>query len=242
MARLLKNPITLETPDGPLEVSYGFLVDGLRGGLTFPPIWAELAGNLEATWQATEAPELAGTFAKALPAVPIEGYDNSYEALLAIACSETVNPHNPKAWPKLAANADAAAPYFGADWTYLAQPCATWPARDHDRYTGPYTAKTANPLLFVGSRFDAASSFAHTQRLVESVPGARLLTLEGAGHPASFVPDTCINDAITTYLIDQQMPAAGAVCRPDFQPFEARGLRAAGRAARRVTPSRTTTQ
>lgn len=27
---------------------------------------------------------------------------------------------------------------------------------------------------------------------------ARLLTLEGAGHPASFVPDTCINDAIAT--------------------------------------------
>jgi pimeloyl-ACP methyl ester carboxylesterase len=220
LARLLKKPVTVETPDGTLEVTYAFLVDGLRGGLTFPPIWAELAGDLEATWQATEAPDSAGSFARTLAARTIEGYDNSDEALLAIACSETTNPHNPKAWPGLAANADAHAPYFGADWTYLVQPCATWPARDHDAYTGSYRAKTANPLLFVGSRFDAASSIEHTRKLVDSMPGARLLTLEGAGHPASFVPDTCIDDAITTYLIDQEMPPAGAVCRPDFHPFE----------------------
>ncbi len=155
-----------------------------------------------------------------MPQDAIDGYDNSTEALLAIACSETTNPDDPKAWPKLAADADAKAPYFGADWTYLVQPCATWPARDHDRYTGRYTAKTANPLLFVASRFDAASSFEHTRKLVAGIPGARLLTLEGAGHPASFIPDRCIEDSIAAYLIDQESPAPGAVCRPDLQPFE----------------------
>ena len=217
LARLLEHPVTLETPDGSLEVTYGFLVDGLRGGLTFPPIWAELAGNLETVWQATEGSNLRSATAKSW--APIEGYDNANEALLAVACSETTNPRDPNAWPKLAADADRRAPYFGAAWTYLVQPCATWPARDHDRFTGPYTAKTANPLLFVASRFDAASSIAHTRTLVASIPGARLLTLDGAGHPASFVPDTCINDAIDSYLVDKQMPAAGAVCQPDFPPF-----------------------
>jgi pimeloyl-ACP methyl ester carboxylesterase len=221
MARLLAHPVTVDTPDGPIDVSYGFLVDGLRGGLTFPPIWAELAGQLELVFQATEgAPSsAAATSSFTKSARPIEGYDNSNEALLAVACTDSTNPHNPKAWPKLAADADADAPYFGADWAYLVQPCATWPGHDHDRYTGPFTTKTANPLLFVSARFDAASSFEHTQELVASIPGARLLTLDGAGHPASFVPDRCINDAITDYLVGRKMPAAGTVCQPEVRPF-----------------------
>jgi pimeloyl-ACP methyl ester carboxylesterase len=223
MARLLQHPVTVETPDGPVDVSYGFLVDGLRGGLTFPPIWADLAGQLELVFQATEgnpsSPAVTSALAKS--GGPIEGYDNSNEALLAVACSDSTNPRNPQAWPRLAADADAHAPYFGADWAYLVQPCATWPGHDDDRYTGPFTTKTANPLLFVSSRFDAASSYEHTQALVASIPGARLLTLEGAGHPASFVPDTCINDAITKYLVGQETPAAGTICQPDLRPFAA---------------------
>jgi pimeloyl-ACP methyl ester carboxylesterase len=222
MARLLQQPVTIDTPEGPLEVSYGFVVDGIRGGLTFPPIWADLAGELEATWQATEATNAGVTATPfATDASPVEGYDNSGEALLSVACTDSTNPHNPKQWPALAADADAHAPYFGADWTFLVQPCATWPAHDHDRYTGPFTAKTANPLLFVNARFDAASSFEHTQAVVASIPGARLLTLEGAGHPASFVPDNCIASAVTAYVVDRQMPAEGASCQPEFRPFEA---------------------
>jgi hypothetical protein len=144
------------------------------GGLTFPPIWADLAGQLELVFQATEGnpPSAAVKSALTKSGGPIEGYDNSNEALLSIACSDSTNPRNPEAWPKLAADADAHAPYFGADWAYLVQPCATWPGHDHDRYTGPFTTKTANPLLFVSSRFDAASSYEHTQALVASIPGA----------------------------------------------------------------------
>jgi pimeloyl-ACP methyl ester carboxylesterase len=246
MARLLVEPVTLDTPEGTIQVSYGFLVDGLRGGLTFPPIWAELAGQLEQVWQATEArasgaPTAPSATSRPLTALstrstapagthvalnekrpaPIDGYDNSAEALLAVACSETTGPQNPKAWPKLAADADATAPYFGAEWAYLVQACATWPARDHDRFNGPYTAHTANPVLFVSSRFDAASSYEHTQALVASIPGARLLTLEGAGHPASFVADSCISQAVASYLIGQELPPTDAVCQPELQPFGA---------------------
>ena len=52
-----------------------------------------------------------------------------------------------------------------------------------------------------------------------ALPGARLLTLDGPGHPASFVPNTCITGAIDAYLLDQQLPADGAVCPPEFDPF-----------------------
>jgi pimeloyl-ACP methyl ester carboxylesterase len=110
MARLLVKPATIETAEGPFEVSYGFVVDGIRR-LTFPPIWADLAGQLEATWQLTESTEARETTTHIATAAPLtEGYDNSGEALLSVACTDSTNPHNPKQWPALAADADARAP------------------------------------------------------------------------------------------------------------------------------------
>jgi hypothetical protein len=68
------------------------------------------------------------------------------EALLAVVCSETDNPRVPAAWPLQARLADLATPYFGAAWTWISAPCATWPARDRDRYAGPWNRGTA-PML-----------------------------------------------------------------------------------------------
>jgi pimeloyl-ACP methyl ester carboxylesterase len=148
-----------------------------------------------------------------------DDYDNSREALFAVACSETDNPNAVSRWAKEAAAADRVTPYFGADWTWLSLPCASWPGRDRDRSSGPFDQPTANPLLFVNSRFDAASPYARAVEVAGRVPGARLLTLDGAGHPASFVPDERVNDAVGQYLVALRLPGAGAVCEPDLVPF-----------------------
>src|SRR6185295_1002599 len=141
---------------GPVTVSYAFIVDGLRGALQFPPIWPALAdlyeqldhASLASTDNAAAAPSArAATDASA--ADEGDPYDNSREALLAVSCSETANPSVPALWPVTARLADAAVPYFGADWTWLSAACATWPVRDGDRYSGPFTAATAHPVLFV---------------------------------------------------------------------------------------------
>ena len=110
-------------------------------------------------------------------------------------------------------------PHFGADWAWQSQPCATWPARDHDRFAGPYTRTPANPVLFVNATFDAASNFQQATRTAARLPGSRLLTVEGAGHPASFIPNACLATAVTRYLAEQALPDRGATCRPDADPF-----------------------
>ena len=137
MARLLAGPITVDLPPGPIgpggptTLTYAFVVDGLRGGLQFPPIWADLAGLLQATFEAPDTSAAATVDQSSEPeAAPTEdGYDNSRDALFAVACSETNNPNAVSRWTKQAAAADRATPYFGADWTWLSLPCATWPAR-----------------------------------------------------------------------------------------------------------------
>ena len=237
MARLLTGPITVDLPPGvagpggPTPLTYAFVVDGLRGGLQFPPIWGDLAGLLEATFEAPDAPSApdapdepddevaAATSDAAAPIEDADDYDNSREALLAVSCSETRNPNNPRRWADFAAAADRDAPYFGANFAWLSLPCATWPGQARDAVAGRFDAKTANPMMFVNSRFDAASPLDRAAEVAARTPGARLLTVEGAGHPASFIPNGCVADAVSRYLVDRVLPAAGAVCAAELEPF-----------------------
>ena len=98
-------------------------------------------------------------------------------------------------------------------------PCATWPGHDRDLVDGRFDAVTANPMLFVNSRFDAASPLDGAAAVAARTPGAALLTVEGAGHPASFLPNECLADAVSSYLVDQVVPQPGATCPAGFDPF-----------------------
>ena len=228
MTRLLAGPISVDLPPGPIgpggptTITYAFVVDGLRGGLQFPPIWGDLAVLLEATFEAPNAVVADAAVdppSDSTPASFDDGYDNSREALFAVACSETDNPNPVSRWATAAAAADRATPYFGADWTWLSLPCATWPGRDSDRSTGSFDRSTAHPMLFVNTRFDAASPYERAVDVAGRVPNARLITVEGAGHPASFIPNECLTVAVARYFVELQPPQAGAVCEPDVVPF-----------------------
>ena len=141
------------------------------------------------------------------------------DAKLAIACSETANPPFAGVWPLAARVADHFTPYFGASWAYISQACATWPARDADRYAGPFDRKTAAPLLLVNSRFDAASSYERAQVVERTLGSARLLTIEGAGHTQATIDSPCADAAIERYLIAGALPAPGAVCADQRDPW-----------------------
>ena len=45
-----------------------------------------------------------------------------------------------------------------------------------------------------------------------AIPGAVLLTRDGDGHTAFIVGNRCIDDAVSTYLLDGSPPPAGTVC------------------------------
>ena len=123
-------------------------------------------------------------------------------------------------WDAQAAVADRRSPYFGADWAYVSAACAGWPGHDEDRYTGPFDRVTSAPALLVNARFDAASPYRRAVRVHDRMPGSRLLTLAGPGHPASFTGNGCLDAVITRYLVKGLLPDPGTVCRPEHGPFE----------------------
>jgi TAP-like protein len=187
-----------------LGFTYAQAVDSVRGALSFPPAWPELAAGLAAVRDGAPAARLA--------AEP----DNGREALTAIACGETDNPRDPRVWPLAARIADHITPYFGSPWAYVSQACATWPGFDSDRYTGPFDR--AKGLLVVNARYDAFSSLARARKVAD-VMDARLLTVEGPGHTLEATDSACADGAVERYLIAGELPAKGTVCPQDSEPF-----------------------
>jgi pimeloyl-ACP methyl ester carboxylesterase len=216
MNSLLHKAVVIDAGQGPERFTYADVVDAFRGSLQFPPIWSDVASLLQAAHTAAQG-ETTPQRAQA-PVLP-ESYDNSREVLLAVACGETDNPSDPAVWPRAAHLADKASPYFGADWAFLSQACATWPAADQDRYAGPFFRETSAPALLVNAKFDAASLYRRAKAVERRMPGAQLLTLDGAGHPASFMDNPCIDKAVARYLIHGALPGKGATCGSPGNPF-----------------------
>ena len=197
MEKLRRGPV--------LGFTYAQAVDGVRGALSFPPVWPQLAEELAAVADGAPAARLAA-----------DEDDDPRAALTAIACGETDNPRDPRVWPLAARIADAFTPYFGSPWTYISQACATWPGFDRDRYTGPFDRKAG--LLAVNARYDAFSSLARSRKVADSM-GARLLTVEGPGHTMEGTDSACADGAVERYLVAGKLPAKGAVCAQDSTPF-----------------------
>ena len=85
-----------------------------------------------------------------------------------------------------------------------------------DDITDSFSGPTGQPVLVIGITGDHATPYGSSQRLVQELGNARLLTLEGHGHAATFVDrSSCADDATVAYLIDGIVPREGTVCKDD---------------------------
>jgi hypothetical protein len=99
---------------------------------------------------------------------------------------------------------------------------AVWPVLDRDAFRGRIRnpAKAA-PILVIGITHDQATPYVQAQRLTADLGNARLLTLEGDGHGAATTFDPCVLGAMLGYVTDGTLPANGAVCVQQGEPFPA---------------------
>lgn len=220
--RLRARTVTL--PDGSVW-DYGLVLKRTLEGLTFASQWAATAQILQELYTASAAPQGQPTH-PAAPPQPQAGaaYRNVFEAELAIKCGETDNPHNPLAYPRLAAAADRATPYAGSFWAYDSFGCVFWTARDRDRYTGSFHVTTAHPVLITNLRYDWSTPYENAVDAVGLLPGSRLLTVNGWGHTVLLQSplNTCTSGYLQRYLLAGTLPAAGAQCGPSVVPFHHR--------------------
>ncbi len=127
--------------------------------------------------------------------------------------------------------------YFGTLWTYLALPCAFWPAEDADRYTGPWDAETSATILLISRLYDPATPHGGAVAASETLANARLLTIDGWGHGFFDAGrSTCADDSMAAYLIDLELPPVDTICPEDVPPFSEPAPDEAGAAPQAETP------
>lgn len=79
-----------------------------------------------------------------------------------------------------------------------------------------FSNASERPVLVFGITGDHATPYAGAQQMVEELGNARLVTLEGSGHIASFQGRSkCADDIATAFMLRGELPAAGTVCADD---------------------------
>jgi pimeloyl-ACP methyl ester carboxylesterase len=216
----------LELPDGS-ELNYSILIAIALGGMYDSFSWPDLAqflADIEAEVNlATVSARVQVLWKQGPMYMPKRGlgftnYENLIEGFPGVICSDSDNPDNYPAWSAAGAAADEQFGYFGRIWTWVSSPCAEWTGADEDRYMGPFTANTSNPVLVVGTQFDPATRYQGALTVAGLLPNSALLTVHGWGHTSLFLSQ-CADAAIASYLLEVVTPAPGTVCEQDVVPF-----------------------
>ena len=222
----------LRTHPQSADITYAELVAKTGGplGLYTTGNWSPTASCLQEVWTTGHtcslwAPAATPTAAATPLLPPIDAsaaptgqpYPGQ-EQLLAIVCSDSPNPR-PAAFRALDRFAYERSGAVGPWWSWYAEPCASWPAKAADRYTGPWDRRTHNPVLVMSNTHDPATPYSGARAMARQLARARLLTVDGYGHTVMENPSTCANRHVERYLIDKVLPPKGTRCAQDLQPF-----------------------
>jgi hypothetical protein len=233
--KLKVEPAVITDELGSSTITYADFIGALLGSLYSPTAGEDVIGLTTLVWDAinpdgsvatarqkTAKSALAKRINDARKAAPGRDfpYDNSLESFLGVTCTDGLHPEDAARWPALTAESDRRAPYFGRAWAWSTAPCAanTWTVRDEDAYRGPFTRRTAAPVLVVGNYWDPATNYVEAVQSARLLPNSRLLSSTNWGHTA-YGSSACATGAIDSYLLAGTLPAAGTVCEGDIQPF-----------------------
>ena len=218
-AQLKRHPLPLTNPDGTTtRFDESFLIANSLGFLYDSAAWPDFAQFLADLESQASSSDAAAPPTKLRPPTTA-AYPNFVEGFPGVACSDSVNPPHYDGWVRAAEASLRSDGLFGPMWTWASSICADWPGHDSDRYLGPFTHRTAEPVLVVGNRFDPATPYQGAVTAARLLPSSRLLTVHGWGHTSLFL-STCADQAIGRYLLTSDTPAPGTVCEQDAVPFQ----------------------
>ena len=105
----------------------------------------------------------------------------------------------------------AKAPVFGPAAMWWPYACSNWPVKPTEKQPD-FSAKGAPPILVVGTTRDPATPYQQAVNLAKELDSGVLLSRNGDGHTAYHSGNSCIDQAIDTYLTSGTPPADGKRC------------------------------
>jgi pimeloyl-ACP methyl ester carboxylesterase len=215
LARVRRSPIPAPNARPAGALSYGDLAAVLFASLASPAAWPRLAVDLR------EAITGDGSALAAQARAVLTGTRSAAaDSQTAIICTDSPARQGPGAWPQVIGRLTQISAWAGlfVGWNNWA-PCASWPARSTERYTGPWNRPTKTPLLLIGTTADPATPYANARRVANLLGNAVLLTHDGYGHTSEADPSPCVGRVTSAYIVDLTIPRPGRLCRSAHQPF-----------------------
>jgi pimeloyl-ACP methyl ester carboxylesterase len=140
-------------------------------------------------------------------------YGNAIEAFDVISCVDEERTTDPAAIADGAAREQAAAPYRDSGRGVVAarDKCVFWPVPPTSTPHTPHVAGLP-PTVVVSTTGDPATPYEAGVDLAKAL-GGTLLRVEGEQHGAVLAGSSCVDDAVSAYLVDLTIPANGTACR-----------------------------
>jgi len=111
-----------------------------------------------------------------------------------------------EAWLRAGDETDSSVPYFSTIF-YGDLPCAFWPdARADNTRPAPLTADGI-PTLVLGAIADPATPVSNGQAVFSRLADGYLVTQDGGPHVIYGRGESCIDDLVTNFLVNDEMPA-----------------------------------
>jgi pimeloyl-ACP methyl ester carboxylesterase len=217
LRRLRRGPIPAPHAKPPGRLTYGEALTTLKfSALGSPELWPQAASLLDAAARGD------GSGIKAIArGATSEAFRAGFEQGAALACADSPARQSARAWPRVVRQLEAVSRIGGRVFGWLqGAPCASWPVTSADRYTGPWNARTPNPILIVGTTLDPNTPIANARTAERRLGNAVLLTHDGFGHLSHADPSACVTRALGAYLADLTVPARGTVCASDRLPLD----------------------
>jgi pimeloyl-ACP methyl ester carboxylesterase len=137
--------------------------------------------------------------------------DNIMEVIYAVNCLDRPETGDIAERHRLAEEARAQAPTWGAYLMWSSLPCGFWPVKA----TGApqkVSAQGADPIVVIGTTRDPATPYEWSVRLRDQLADASLITFDGDGHTAYTRSNACVDGAVDAYYLKGTVPKDGLRC------------------------------
>jgi pimeloyl-ACP methyl ester carboxylesterase len=194
-------------------LGYQDALTGVTSALYSPGFWDKVTAGLTALRNGAPADDLLQLADQYWGRDRDGHYDNSSDAFNAITCVDNPYPTDSPPWVAQDKTRRELSPWdsYGQFTGYAPRgPCAFWPVPATGR---PHRASAPGvpPILVVSTTRDPATPYTDGVHLAQQL-NARLLTVEGTQHTASFAGDSCVDDIDVKYLVDLTPPPPDARC------------------------------
>jgi pimeloyl-ACP methyl ester carboxylesterase len=201
---LVSGPAHTSDPRG---LSYADATTGTINALYTPQFWKFLTSGLLGLQRGTDPGDLLMLADEYWDRDDKGHYDNSQDAFNAVRCVDAPAPTDPAAWVDADRRMRQVAPVlsYGQFTGYAPRDvCALWPV---PATSSPAPAAPVAPgkVVVVSTTHDPATPYQAGVDLAREL-GAPLITYEGTQHTVVFNGDQCVDDAVTSYLVDGVVP------------------------------------